>query len=144
MSSAGREPSAAGRDAILARQNYRLAYWRAAQRDLGYRRFCDVTTLVGLRVENEQVFADTHALVMRWLADGVLDGLRVDHPDGLRDPGEYVARLRDATPRGWIVVEKILQPGESFSYTFTAPGTYSYFCIPHVLSGMRGTIEVTG
>ena len=113
-------------DAILTRQNYRLAYWRAAQRDLGYRRFFDVTTLVGLRVEDEQVFAETHALVVRWLADGVLDGLRVDHPDGLRDPGEYVARLRDATPRGWIVVEKILQPDESIPADWAVDGTTGY------------------
>ena len=63
-------------------------------------------------MEDERVFADTHALVLRWLREGVLDGLRVDHPDGLRDPEEYFERLRDEAPEAWIVVEKILEPGE--------------------------------
>src|SRR5258705_7350528 len=73
-------------DALLERQNFRLAHWRAAARDLGYRRFFDVNGLVGLRVEHEHVFRDTHPLVLAGLMDSTLDGLRVDHPHRPRDP----------------------------------------------------------
>ena len=73
-------------DALLEQQNYRIAYWRTAGRELGYRRFFDINTLIGLRVEDPEVFADTHELILRWVADGVVDGLRVDHPDGLARP----------------------------------------------------------
>jgi len=65
--------------ALLERQNYRLAFWRAAARDLGYRRFFDINSLVALRMEDEEVFTDTHALVLRWLGDGVLDVV-YNHP----------------------------------------------------------------
>ncbi|CAN5863780.1 malto-oligosyltrehalose synthase [soil metagenome] len=99
-------------DDLLEMQNYRLAFWRAAGRDLGYRRFFDITTLAGVRVEDEEVYEETHARVLGWLREGVLDGLRVDHPDGLRDPAEYFARIRRDAPRTWLVVEKILEPGE--------------------------------
>ena len=101
-----------GLDALLERQNYRLAFWRTAGRELDYRRFFDITTLIGLRIEDQQVFDDTHRLVLRFFRDGVLDGLRIDHPDGLRDPSQYLERLRDATGGAWVVVEKILEPGE--------------------------------
>ena len=98
-------------DALLDRQNYRLAWWRAAKDELDYRRFFDITTLAGLRMEDELVFEDTHALILRWLVAGVLDGVRVDHPDGLRDPARYVRWLRERAPDAWIVLEKILEPG---------------------------------
>jgi len=113
-------------DELLQRQNYRPAFWRTAGRELDYRRFFDVHTLVGLRMEDERVFADTHALVLRWLAAGVLDGLRIDHPDGLRDPKEYFARLRQAAPTSWIVVEKILEPGEPLPGDWPVDGTTGY------------------
>ncbi len=100
-------------DAFLERQNYRLAYWRTARSDLGYRRFFDINTLIALRVEDETVFEDTHRLILDWLAQGAADGLRIDHPDGLRDPGRYLRRLREAAPEAWIVVEKILGAGET-------------------------------
>ena len=85
-------------DALLERQNYRLAWWRTAGQELDYRRFFDISTLVGLRVEDDQVFADSHALILEFLADGVLDGVRIDHIDGLRDPATYLARLAGAAP----------------------------------------------
>ncbi|CAN5687376.1 hypothetical protein BH23CHL8_BH23CHL8_02650 [soil metagenome] len=113
-------------DALLARQNYRLARWQAAGRDLGYRRFFDVTTLIGLRVEDPLVFDDAHALVKRWVARGVLDGLRVDHPDGLYDPATYLRRLRAASPRGWLIVEKILMAGESLPEDWPVDGSTGY------------------
>ncbi len=112
--------------ALLERQNYRPAFWRTAGRELDYRRFFDVHTLIGLRAEDERVFADTHALVLDWLAKGVLDGLRIDHPDGLRDPGRYFHRLRTAAPRAWIVVEKILEAGERLPTTWPVDGTTGY------------------
>jgi (1->4)-alpha-D-glucan 1-alpha-D-glucosylmutase len=111
---------------LLERQNYRLAFWRRAARDLGYRRFFDINALVGLRMEDDQVFADTHALVLRWLRKGVLDGVRIDHPDGLRDPEAYCQRLHRAAPQAWIVVEKILEPGERLRDAWPVAGTTGY------------------
>jgi (1->4)-alpha-D-glucan 1-alpha-D-glucosylmutase len=113
-------------DRLIERQNYRLAWWRAARRDLGYRRFFDVTGLVGLRIEDERVFDETHGLVLDWLAEGVLDGLRIDHPDGLLDPEGYLRRLRWASPRAWLVVEKILEPGEELRRSWPVAGTSGY------------------
>jgi (1->4)-alpha-D-glucan 1-alpha-D-glucosylmutase len=113
-------------DAVLDRQNYRLAFWRTAGEELDYRRFFDITTLAGLRVEDERVFADTHDRVLGWLADGVIDGLRIDHPDGMRDPETYFRRLREAAPEAWIVVEKILEPGEALPATWPVDGTTGY------------------
>jgi (1->4)-alpha-D-glucan 1-alpha-D-glucosylmutase len=113
-------------DALLERQNYRLAFWRSAGRDLGYRRFFDINTLVGLRIEEDRVFADTHALVLRWLGDGMLDGLRIDHPDGLRDPEQYFRRLHNASPGTWVVAEKILEPGERLRESWAVSGTTGY------------------
>ncbi len=113
-------------DMLLEEQNFRLAYWRTAARDLGYRRFFDINTLVGLSIEVDKVFADTHRLVLQWLSEGVLDGLRIDHPDGLRDPEEYLHRLRETAPSAWIVVEKILHPGEHLPATWPVQGTTGY------------------
>jgi (1->4)-alpha-D-glucan 1-alpha-D-glucosylmutase len=124
MAEVNRDPDAL--DALLEQQNYRLAYWRTAGRELGYRRFFDVTTLVGLRVEDERVFLDTHALVLGWLEAGILDGLRIDHPDGLRDPQTYLRRLRQAAPEAWIVVEKILEAEEGLPETWPVDGTTGY------------------
>jgi (1->4)-alpha-D-glucan 1-alpha-D-glucosylmutase len=113
-------------DALLQRQNYRVAFWRTAGQELDYRRFFDVHTLIGLRMEDERVFADTHALVLRWLREGVLDGVRIDHPDGLRDPEEYLERLRDEAPEAWIVVEKILARDEPLRDSWPVEGTTGY------------------
>ncbi|HEY0555676.1 MAG TPA: malto-oligosyltrehalose synthase, partial [Thermoanaerobaculia bacterium] len=113
-------------DELLQRQNYRPAFWRTAGQELDYRRFFDVHSLIGLRMEDERVFADTHALVLRWLKEGVLDGLRIDHPDGLRDPEEYFERLRGEAPQAWVVVEKILEPGEPLRDSWPVEGTTGY------------------
>jgi (1->4)-alpha-D-glucan 1-alpha-D-glucosylmutase len=113
-------------DGLLDRQNFRLAHWRTAGQELDYRRFFDITTLAGLRTEDEQVFADTHVLVLGWLRDGVLDGVRIDHPDGLRDPLGYLERLRTHAPDAWIVVEKILEPGEALPDAWPVDGTTGY------------------
>ena len=121
-------------DALLERQNYRVAFWKTALGDLGYRRFFDVNSLVGLRVEVERVFFDTHHLILGWLDDGTVDGLRIDHPDGLRDPGAYLHRLRSARPGVWVVVEKILEPGESLPENWPVEGTTGYEFMARVSS----------
>jgi (1->4)-alpha-D-glucan 1-alpha-D-glucosylmutase len=113
-------------DALLDAQSYRLAYWRTARHELDYRRFFDVDSLVGLRAEEPDVFDATHALVLAWVADGVVDGLRVDHPDGLRRPAEYLARLRASAPGAWIVVEKILAGDEELPASWPVDGTTGY------------------
>ena len=113
-------------DEFLSQQYYRLAYWKTADQQLGYRRFFDVNTLIGLRVEREFVFDETHALIVKWLKQGVLDGVRVDHPDGLRDPKQYLERLRERTPEAWIVGEKILEPGEWLRKEWPIEGTTGY------------------
>jgi len=100
-------------DRLLRRQHYRLAYWRAAARELDYRRFFDITGLVGVRVEDRRVFEATQARVVRWLQDGLADGVRVDHLDGLRDPQGYLEQLRYEAPGAWLVAEKVLLPGEA-------------------------------
>jgi (1->4)-alpha-D-glucan 1-alpha-D-glucosylmutase len=113
-------------DALLDQQNYRIAYWRTAERELGYRRFFDIDTLIGLRVEDPEVFADTHELILRWVVEGVVDGLRVDHPDGLGDPEQYADRLARATGGVWTVVEKILAAGEELPSSWPVAGTTGY------------------
>lgn len=113
-------------DRFLEEQNYRLAYWGTSRQELPYRRFFDVNTLVGLRMESPQVFAETHALILNWLREGVLDGVRVDHPDGLRDPKQYFERLRQQAPDVWILAEKILEPGEKLRHDWPINGTTGY------------------
>ncbi len=119
-----RDPDAV--DDLLGQQNYRLAYWRTGAEELSYRRFFDIETLAGLQVEKEAVFADTHRLILQLVADGTLDGLRIDHVDGLADPEGYLARLRDATSGVYVVVEKILQAGEELPGSWPVAGTSGY------------------
>lgn len=113
-------------DALLARQSYRLAWWRTADEELNYRRFFSITTLAGLRVEDEHVFEESHRLLGELVADGRVTGLRVDHVDGLRHPAEYLQRLRALVPHAYVVVEKILQPGEELPDGWPVAGTSGY------------------
>jgi (1->4)-alpha-D-glucan 1-alpha-D-glucosylmutase len=113
-------------DELLNHQQYRLAYWRTADQELGYRRFFDINTLIGLRMEREHVFEATHRRILEWLENGVLDGVRVDHPDGLRDPQQYFERLRARAPDAWIIGEKILHPGEFLRASWPIEGTTGY------------------
>jgi len=115
-----------GLDSLIDHQNYRLALWRTASRDLGYRRFFDINDLVGLRVEDLEVFQATHDLPVSWVQQGKVQGLRIDHPDGLRDPARYFLRLREACPDAWIVAEKILEPGEKIPDDWPIHGTTGY------------------
>jgi (1->4)-alpha-D-glucan 1-alpha-D-glucosylmutase len=113
-------------DALVRRQNYRLAFWRTASEEGQYRRFFDINELVGIRVEDAAVFADSHRLILRWLDAGVIDGLRVDHVDGLRDPAAYLERLASASAGGWVVVEKILARDEQLPEDWPVAGTTGY------------------
>ncbi|MFD6696389.1 malto-oligosyltrehalose synthase [Micromonospora aurantiaca (nom. illeg.)] len=107
------------------RQHYELVNWRRGDAELTYRRFFAVSDLAGLRVEDPEVFDATHAEILRWVAAGEVDGIRVDHPDGLRDPAGYLARLRAAAPASWLVVEKILEYGEDLP-DWPVDGTTGY------------------
>jgi (1->4)-alpha-D-glucan 1-alpha-D-glucosylmutase len=118
--------NAAELDGLIRRQNYRLACWHEGAGKLNYRRFFNVNTLAGLRMEDKGVFYESHALVCAWLKRGWIDGLRVDHPDGLRDPGQYLRRLRSLAPNAWIVVEKILQSEETLPGAWPVAGTTGY------------------
>jgi (1->4)-alpha-D-glucan 1-alpha-D-glucosylmutase len=113
-------------DTLLGRQNYRLARWQVAGYELDYRRFFDVTGLIALRTEDPRVFEDTHALITGLVVDGVFDGVRVDHPDGLRDPTGYLERLDRATRGAWTVVEKILERDEELAADWPVAGTTGY------------------
>ncbi len=119
-------------DAILEQQAYRLVHWTVAANQLSYRRFFDIDTLVGLRNEDEDVFEACHALVLDLVANGTLDGLRIDHVDGLRDPERYLGRLRARAPEAWIVVEKILTAGESLPASWPCDGTTGYEFVERV------------
>ncbi|HET6182526.1 MAG TPA: malto-oligosyltrehalose synthase [Acetobacteraceae bacterium] len=124
---------------LLDRQHYRLAFWRTAPDEINWRRFFDINDLAGLRTENPDVFEASHATIFRLYAEGLIDGLRVDHVDGLADPRDYCRRLRarlaelapqrpGGAPAGpaWIVVEKILGEGESLPTDWQVDGTSGY------------------
>jgi len=108
------------------RQHYELVDWRRGNTELNYRRFFDITTLAAVTVERPEVFDDTHREILTWVNAEEVTGLRVDHPDGLADPAAYVRRLRDAAPHAWIVIEKILHPGEELPASWPVEGTTGY------------------
>lgn len=124
---------------VLELQHYRLAWWRDAAHAINWRRFFEVSELIGLRVENDVVFDAVHALPLRLYAEGVIDGLRIDHVDGLAQPLDYCRKLRSAMQNvenqrppelrqvcPWVVVEKILAPGESLDQRWAVSGTTGY------------------
>jgi (1->4)-alpha-D-glucan 1-alpha-D-glucosylmutase len=119
-------------DELLQRQHYRLAYWRTAQEELNYRRFFTIDSLIGLRVELEQVLKDSHRLVFELLARGDVAGLRVDHVDGLLDPEGYLSTLRAAAPGAYLVVEKVLEQDEQLPSEFPVHGTTGYDFVARV------------
>jgi len=117
---------------VHARQHYELVDWRRADTDLNYRRFFAINTLAGLRVEDPAIFDATHELVLRLVRDGAVDGLRIDHPDGVADPKGYLDRLAEASGNRWTVVEKILEPGEDLPESWAAAGTTGYDALAEV------------
>ncbi|EMF53505.1 MULTISPECIES: malto-oligosyltrehalose synthase [Streptomyces] len=117
---------------LLDAQWYRPVWWRLARTELNYRRFFSISELIGVRVEEPDVFDATHAMILRLLEEGVVDGLRVDHPDGLADPDAYLRRLHGATGGRWTVVEKILADGEPLPAAWPVAGTTGYDALRHV------------
>jgi (1->4)-alpha-D-glucan 1-alpha-D-glucosylmutase len=111
---------------LLERQHYRLAYWRVASDEINYRRFFEITDLAGVRQEDPLVFEATHRLIARLAKRGGVDGVRIDHPDGLADPRAYLARLHEVFRRPWIVVEKILADYEALPEDWPVDGTTGY------------------
>lgn len=111
---------------VLARQHWELGFWRRDADLLNYRRFFTVTSLAGVRVEDPEVFAWSHAEVARWFREGLVDGLRIDHPDGLADPGGYLDALAETTGGAYTLVEKILEPGEALPGWWRTDGTTGY------------------
>ena len=127
-------------DALIAGQAYRVAYWRVAADDINYRRFFDINDLAALKAERDDVFAATHRRILDLVASGDADALRIDHPDGLLDPGEYFTRLsraaraalgkkapRDSRGRSiYVVIEKILAAHEHLPTSFRVHGETGY------------------
>lgn len=117
---------------LLDAQWYRPVWWRLARTELNYRRFFSISELIGVRVEDPEVFEATHAKILQLLHEGVVDGLRVDHPDGLADPDTYLQRLHEATGGRWTVVEKILADGEQLPASWPMAGTTGYDALRHI------------
>ncbi len=117
-----------GADALTVhdRQHYELINWRRADAELNYRRFFAVNSLAGIRVEVPWVFEESHAEIVRWFDEKLVDGLRVDHPDGLLDPGTYLDDLAVATGSAYVLVEKILEGSERMPPHWQAAGTTGY------------------
>ncbi|WP_251095391.1 malto-oligosyltrehalose synthase [Streptomyces sp. Caat 7-52] len=132
---------------LLDAQWYRPVWWRLARTELNYRRFFSISELIGVRVEDPRVFDATHGTILRLLDDGVIDGLRIDHPDGLADPDAYLARLHEATGGRWTVVEKILADGERLPAAWPVAGTTGYDALRHVdglFTDRTGAYELLG
>ncbi|AVH55905.1 MULTISPECIES: malto-oligosyltrehalose synthase [Streptomyces] len=132
---------------LLDAQWYRPVWWRLARTELNYRRFFSISELIGVRVEDPEVFAATHAKILELLDDGVVEGLRIDHPDGLADPDAYLRRLHEATGGRWTVVEKILADGEPLPAAWPVAGTTGYDALRHVdglLTDPAGAGELLG
>lgn len=119
-------------NAVHDRQHYRLVNWRTADDRLNYRRFFAVNTLAAVRVEDRDVFEQTHVEIRRWVEEGLVDGLRVDHPDGLRHPKAYLDELAGMTGDGYVLVEKILEPGEHLPASWATAGTTGYDALAQV------------
>jgi (1->4)-alpha-D-glucan 1-alpha-D-glucosylmutase len=113
-------------DVVHDRQHYELMHWTRADAELNYRRFFGVNELAAVRVELPEVFAETHREIVRWIETGLANGLRVDHPDGLLDPGGYLDDLAGATRGCYVLVEKILEPGEQLPPFWATAGTTGY------------------
>ena len=111
---------------VHERQSYELMNWRRADSELNYRRFFAVNSLAAIRVEVPWVFEESHAEVLRWITSGIADGLRVDHPDGLADPGGYLDTLAAATGGSYVLVEKILEGEERLPAFWATAGTTGY------------------
>jgi len=111
---------------VVAAQHYELMNWQRADDELNYRRFFAVNTLAGIRVELPEVLEASHIEILRWVREGIADGIRVDHPDGLADPGGYLDALAGATDNAPVWVEKILEGDEQLPAFWATAGTTGY------------------
>lgn len=111
---------------LLDRQHYRLAWWRLGGSEGNYRRFFAVDSLAAICMERPEVFEHAHQVYRPYLERGLIDGIRVDHPDGLRRPEEYLRELRKLAPNAWMLVEKIIEPGEDLPASWPVEGTTGY------------------
>ncbi len=125
---------------VLDRQHYRLASWRDKDAVLNYRRFFEVDSLIAVRVEDEDIFLATHKVLLDLHHEGLIDGFRIDHPDGLADPGAYLDLLRKHTKKGTPVwVEKILEGSEALPTTWASAGTTGYDALRAISAGLVDT-----
>ncbi|NEC64121.1 malto-oligosyltrehalose synthase [Streptomyces sp. SID9727] len=132
---------------LLDAQHYRLGWWRLARTELNYRRFFTIADLIGVRVEDPEVFAATHGKILELVRDGVVDGLRIDHPDGLADPAGYLERLSEESGGVWTVVEKILTGSERLPAGWAVAGTTGYdalYRIDGLFTDPQGAAELLG
>ncbi|HEY9699170.1 MAG TPA: malto-oligosyltrehalose synthase [Trichocoleus sp.] len=113
-------------DMLLSEQFFRLAYWKVGNEELNYRRFFTVNDLISLRVEDQNVFDTIHSYIFEFVEEGKFTGIRIDHIDGLYDPGQYLTRLREHVPDVYLVVEKILEPHEELPLQWPVQGTTGY------------------
>lgn len=115
---------------LLEQQPYRLSYWRTAMQEINYRRFFDINDLIGLRMEYEPLFRAAHAKLVELTERGLIDGVRLDHIDGLLDPQQYLVQFREATkgaaPQQYVIVEKILARQEWLNLDWPVDGTTGY------------------
>ncbi len=112
-------------DRLIKEQNYSLEYWKNARKEINYRRFFTINDLISLKAEKEWVYQETHRLIIDLISDGTIDGLRIDHIDGLMDPGGYLIRLEESG-KFYRVVEKILMQGEEIPHVWDCNGTTGY------------------
>ncbi|SDZ29177.1 malto-oligosyltrehalose synthase [Herbiconiux ginsengi] len=132
---------------VHARQHYELMNWRRESAELNYRRFFAVSSLAAIRVEEPWVFDESHAEIGRWFREGLVDGLRVDHPDGLADPGGYLERLAVLTGGAYVLIEKILEGDEPLEPDWPSAGTTGYDAlagIDRVFVDPAGELGLTG
>ncbi|NJK99140.1 MAG: malto-oligosyltrehalose synthase [Spirulinaceae cyanobacterium SM2_1_0] len=113
-------------ESLLAEQFFRLAFWKVGNEELNYRRFFTVNDLISLRIEDQKVFEKVHAFIFELVSAGQMDGLRIDHIDGLYDPATYLFRLRDRAPDAYIAIEKILGLAEELPLNWPVQGTTGY------------------
>jgi (1->4)-alpha-D-glucan 1-alpha-D-glucosylmutase len=111
---------------LLSEQYYRLSFWKVTTEETNYRRFFNINGLISLRVEDEDVFLQTHRLIFNLVAEGKITGLRVDHIDGLYDPTVYLRRLREKIGNLYLLVEKILAVEEQIPDSWPVNGTTGY------------------
>ncbi len=113
-------------DRLLTEQYFNLAFWKVGAEEINYRRFFTINELISLRIEDKEVFKRTHELIADFVNRDIFQGLRVDHIDGLYDPGEYLKRLRDKAKTAYIVVEKILEADEPLQDSWPIQGSTGY------------------